>query len=655
MLDPRNSAKVYRSVWLLIFLTLLMPVFPSAAQETVGGAAPFVQLQSPAENQVAIHKKPDIAVAFVQPLELTSLFIMLDGVDITQLAALSPHGFSYTPIQVMEPGGHTLTVSGTSAQGEAFTQEFGFSTRHYQSIEKGYSENELTAVAQSSIAKSDSMEEQVPDIKIEANLRSTSQIQEGGFDLSFNANARYLHQDIPPTLPEKTGGDLIDYLLTVNHTKGRVTTHAEMGDTNIVLSENTLPYLSRRGGQLSLSTDTVAMGGFSVNSAQTYGYDGELGIGSEQNKHIYGWYGDLNLLDNRMRLRLVRSAGGETGSSFGITTQDVDKEGSVTGVVLATDFFNGKLATEFEYDRAEFDGDTSDSQGAEQDNAYRLQFQGGENRYTYGLTYRYIGSNYEVIGNEGLEKDRAGFALNGGAGFDRHALSLTYSRYQDNVENDDALPVIVTHTGMVDYTYLGFESLPITLSYQKEVAQSSDEPILIDPTDRQVDTLSSSVFYSHNAWNIGFQGSYAATDDQTDLDMDTTNLYLALMPQYYSEAVSISPNLSYNQTQDLAADIATDSYTLGLDVQGRLWSEKFCYGLGGTLDFTATDDDNVDQRTTVYYFNLDYRIAERMWGYLSPVVGLRGESSEFDDQITDQVTRDYSFMLVFSTTALFSF
>ncbi len=655
ILDPRYGAQRLWSAWLIIFLTFYLPIAASAANDPAGDPNLLVQLWTPLEDQVTIAKRPKIEAVFTKPIAPQTLFIMLDGMDITQLAVVNARGFVYTPIQVLAPGNHTLTVSGESGQGQTFTQELTFTTRHYQNLELGYSENELTFVGQGKLAKSESMEGQVPDEKIEVNLRSVSKIQEKGFDLSFNTNVRYLHQDIEPIAPEKTGADLIDFLLSTHYTQGSVTTHAELGDTDIVLSENTLPYLRRRGGQLSVGSDKVAVGGFTANSAQTYGYDGELGLGNDPQKHIYGWYGDLNLMDNRLRLRLLHTAGGETGSSFGIYTQETDKEGQVSGAVLTTDFFEGKLVTEFEYDRAEFDNDTTDGQDAEEDTAYRLQFQGGVDRYSYGLVYKYIGPQYEVVGNQGLEKDRAGIALNGGAGFDRHTVSLTYSRYQDNVEDDNTLPVLVTHTGGVDYAYLGFEKVSLNLTYQKEVAESSDEPALFAPTDRTTDTFSSGIAYALDAWNFGFQGTYSLTDDRTDMDTDCENLTLALLPQYYSEAVSVSPNLTFNQTKDLAADMTTDSYTLGLDVQGRLYKDKFSYGMGGTLDFTRTNDDSVDQQTTVYYVNLDYRIGERIWGYLSPVVGLRGESSEIEDKVFDQTTRDYVFMLVFSTTALFSF
>ena len=73
--------------------------------------------------------------------------------------------------------------------------------------------------------------------------------------------------------------------------------------------------------------------------------------------------------------------------------------------------------SEFEFDHSEFDADTTDNQSSESDQAYRLLVQGGIDRYTYSAVYTYYGRDYEVVGNQGLEKDRAGFELNGGAGF----------------------------------------------------------------------------------------------------------------------------------------------------------------------------------------------------------------------------------------------
>jgi hypothetical protein len=644
---------LYFLLFNLIFFTTSAP--PSEAQGESFEQAGFITLIAPAQQDVVIAKKPLIEMVFTQPMDTQTLFVMLDGVDISQVLTLTPEGCSFQPVQVLEPGSHTLMVSGTTAAGESFNQEFLFATRHHARYAKTYSENQLTVLAHSAFTKSDSLDEQVPDKRVEANLNTTSQLQDGGLDLAVNANIKFVDQDLSVMTPEKKGVDLINYLVSANWVRGGMTTRAEVGDTLIDLSPNTLSSLNRRGAQLSLGTEMAKLGGFSVTSDQTYGYEGETGISSDTSRHIHGMYGDLNLLDNRMRLRAIYTHGGEQGDSFGTTVEDRSVKGNTAGFVLTTDFFEGRMVSEFESSFTRFDDDTTDDQGSRSDTAYRLNVQGAIECYTYGATYKYFGPDYEVVGNQGLEKDRKGIELNAGAGFERHGLSLAYSHLQDNVDNDDTRPVMQTHTAMLDYAYSGIERFPISLSYQLEKSHSSREPSGTAAVDYHIDSVSTAIAYLYNQWNVALQGTYAQMNDMTAYDADTTNTLVAFMPQYYSEQISVSPNLSYNQTQDHATDIDTDAYTISMEIQGRLPNDKFRYGLGGTLDFTSTSDDMVDQRTTAFHLNLEYELGRFLKGRIIPAIGLRGESNEIDDRINDVTTRDYVFMVTLSINSLTSF
>lgn len=614
-----------------------------------------LKLLSPAENQVVIAKKPRIEIAFTQPMEAQTLLVMLDGIDISQVLTSNAHGFSFQPIQVLQPGPHTLMISGTTARGESVNQEFSFSTRHYENLEKGFSENQLTVLGQAAVGRSESRDEQVPDKRIEAGLRTDSQLREKGFDLAFNANLKFIDQDIPAVAPEKKGLDLIDFLLSADYARGSMNTHAEVGDTQVDLSKNTLSYLVRRGAQLSMGSGLARIGGFSVNSAQTYGYEGGLGVSNDLKRHMHGIYGDLNLLDKRLNLRAIYTTGGEEGDGFGTTGLDRNAEGNATGVVLTTDFFQGRLVSEFELNGSNFDADTTDDLASESDNAYRLEIRGALDRYSYTTTYKYYGPRYEVVGNQGLEKDRAGFELNGGAGFDKHGFSLAFSSFKDNVDNDGTRPVIQTRTAALTYSYMGLERVPISLDYQKELSESSREPTGTLPVDYQMDSVSGTIAYLYKQWNIALQGNYGLMDDMTANDADTTNVMVALMPQFFTEYVSVSPNLCYNQAKDHAAAIRTDSYIISMSIQGRLPNDKLTYALGGTLDFTSTSDDLMDQRTNSYYFNLDYKLDGFLRGYVVPSIGLRGESNEIHDRTTDQTLRDYAFLLTVSASSVISF
>jgi hypothetical protein len=652
---PRSGKHACIVLLYPVFIFLALTASPLHAQNEITNPGDFIRLVSPDPQQVAIAKKPRIVMTLTRPVDQGTLLVMLDGTDITQVMTRTADGFAFKPIQVLEPGLHTLAVSATSSEGETLSQAFNFTTRHNERYEKAYSRNQLTVLAQKAFAKSDNLDEQVPDRRVEGNLNTLSQLKDGGLDVVVNANVKYVGQDIPTVAPEKQGIDLIDYLITAEYIRGNVTTHVEIGDTLIDLSSNTLSYMNRRGAQLSLGGKRSKVGGFSVNSAQTYGYDGESGIDGDTGSHIHGVYGDLNFLDNRLRMRAIYTHGGEQGDSFGTTATDRHAESNTAGLILATDFFEGRLASEFEADFNRFDEDTTDDQAFRSDSAYRLNVQGGIDRYTYGATYKYFGANYEVVGNQGLEKDRQGVELNGGAGFEKHGVSLAFSNFRDNVDMDETRPVVQTQTGMVDYAFTGLERFPITLSYQLERSRSSREPAGTDPVDYAIDSLSSSVSFLHNQWNIMLQGTYALMDDKTINDADTTNTLISFMPQFYSEYLAISPNLSYNRTEDHAADIVTDMYTVAMDIQGRLPNNRFRYGLGGTLDFTTTSDDYVDQQTTTYHFNLEYELGRFFRGSIIPAIGLRGESNLVKDRVSDVINREYVFMVTFSANAMTSF
>jgi len=638
-----------------VVIFLALTTSSAVAQDEVADPGGFVRLVSPDPQQVAIAKKPRIVMALTRPVDQGTLLVMLDGTDITQVLTRTADGFAFKPIQVLEPGLHTLAISATGSEGETLSQEFNFTTRHNERYEKAYSRNQLTVLAQKAFAKSDNLDGQVPDRRVEGNLNTLSQLKDGGLDVNLNADIKFVGQDIPTVAPEKQGVDLIDYLVTAEYLRGNVTTHAEIGDTLVDLSSNTLSSLSRRGAQLSFGGNRAKVGGFSVNSAQTYGYDGEAGIDSDTGSHIHGAYGDLNFLDNRLRMRAIYTHGGEQGDSFGTTATDRHAESHTTGFILTTDFFEGRMVSEMEADFNRFDEDTTDDQTFRSDSAYRLNVQGGIDRYTYGAAYKYFGANYEVVGNQSLEKDRQGVELTGGAGFERHSVSLAFSNYRDNVDTDETRPVVQTQTGMVDYAYTGIERFPITFSYQLERSGSSREPTDTEPVDYAIDSLSSSVSYMVNQWSIMLQGTYALMDDKTVNNADTTSTLISFMPQYFDELLSISPNLSYNRTDDHAADIQTDMVTVALDIQGRLPNDRFRYGLGGTLDFTTTSDDYVDQRTTTYHFNLEYELGRYLRGSIIPAIGLRGESNLVKDRVNDTLTREYVFMVTLSANAVTSF
>ena len=93
-----------------------------------------------------------------------------------------------------------------------------------------------------------------------------------------------------------------------------------------------------------------------------------------------------------------------------------------------------------EYDISHFDQDTQDTLPKESDRAYRLLMGGQASNYTYEGLYEYAGPKYGSIASPGAPKDKEGVALKGGGKFfDVHAVNVSLSSYNDNVENSSLL------------------------------------------------------------------------------------------------------------------------------------------------------------------------------------------------------------------------
>ena len=133
---PNQRLFIHIVIFCFVHFFIGLPFYASEAWgQDIENAVPL-QLISPSEKQVTLEKKPKVEVAFTRPVSSQDLFVMLDGIDITQVLEVNPNGFSYRPIGVLEPGTHTLMISGQTASGEPFNTEFVFSTRHYVAVER---------------------------------------------------------------------------------------------------------------------------------------------------------------------------------------------------------------------------------------------------------------------------------------------------------------------------------------------------------------------------------------------------------------------------------------------------------------------------------------------------------------------------------------
>ena len=643
----------------LILTTLIVIIFFQsrviAANNTMdNNSMNIVRMIMPKQDSLVIGKKPVIKCMISEPFTPENLLVLFDGVDITGILKINANGFEFHPIKIIPPGPHTLSVTLYTSDGREIQKDFSFSTRHSKAFEEVYSDNELTGLYETILTKSKNVDT-IPYSKIESNFGSHNRLKNKGWEFSLSTNLRFFDQNLPVLSPQRKGVDLVDYLLQGKYSSNRLEFLTEIGDIQVDETQNTVQALARRGGRFSLQYSDLSLDGFVVNSEQSFGLKKGMGIKGSLDDHIMGVSGEAGLFSDKVRLKTIYVTGGEPGNSFGIWTTSGGKKGDVLGFLVKADPFGQRLNAEAELDLSEFDPDTSDEFSHDSDKACRLQVNGSLGNYSYEATYEYMGPDYEVIGNQGLQKNREGFMFRAGADFKIHSINLSLSRYNDNVKGDDLYPRIYTYQGIIDYTFKKYQNLPIGLSYQRSIIDSTMEPESTPHVRMDTDIITGRINYMDGSWNIGFQTSHSMQNDKTNGGADSTTTTCTFTPTYSTEHFSISPNFSFNRSKYHLTGVRTDTYTVNLDLRGDVFQKRITYELAGTYNRIESSDSSIDQDKINTDFRFAYFLSKSLWGFSDPSLGIRGQYNITNNRGYGQRNDELVILLFFSTDISFSF
>lgn len=655
-------------------------------------------LSSPVVDQVEISKKPKIEWESVSPLGQESPLVLLDGMDVSGLVEQQDGRFSFSPIMVLPAGEHNLYISAIDGTGNLIEQEFFFSTRHSESFEEAYSHNELSLIYRGALnhhiksktasedvdsewiideASFQPLEDEVDDFShgsIDAYLSSDSVIRDGNWSTSFITNMRYFDQRADIMDPEKRGVSLIDILLASSYTGEKLNVEIGLGDNAIQESRNTVDNLYRRGLKAVARYEDLTLSGFGVLADEQYNELDHLGLRFDSNDHLMGISGQYDFFDKQMFLKAIYVNGGETGNSLGTWSEGGARKGDAFGFVFFTDFLSGQLTTEIEYDESTISKNTSafdsytvfddlfdevestvaDEEMEKSDKAYRINIAGLKNVYNYELSYEYTGPQYEVVGNQSLVGDRAGYSFYGGAAFEYHGVNLFGTSFWDDVDNNPLYQRITSTGGGIEYSYMGWLRFPVSLRYERGSQRSKDEPEDVDETAVDIDTIEGRVGYQDGPWMGEIATSFSRQNDKAPQDLDNELITVFLSPGYSGDFLTVFPSWSYNSTADLQSSVRTDTHTWTLDVQSLVFEERLLCELGGTYDRTTSDDDTMDSKNFQGYARATYRF-QTLWNLVLPSVALEYTRTYQKDDIADSMFQEDVMTVVLSSTLPYSF
>ncbi len=598
-----------------------------------------IHMLSPTVGAEVLSSHPDIQAQFTAAVDRDSLLIMLDDNDITATAEITDQGFHCRVPMTLSAGRHTIYIAGNSANGP-FEQEIPFSSRRSSTFDEASTTNEWTLNMQAGNFHSNQGDDYV-GTSIDSTLQHESMVKKGNWQVSLSGNLRLLEQNHsgagggnslfnngqndaygPQETtsdsqaqnqgsidPERQGLDLNTVLMKAQYQGTDVHTAFELGDLQIVESKNTFEGLARNGGQLNFAYHNLYVSGFSVFGKDTFGLHNGIGIGFDDDDHLYGLSGGLHLLDKRMDIKGFYIQGGQQGNSYSSWSQEQGNSGDVYGFLLATDFFNGLLTSEFEYDRSDFDPNTGDTFDGNRDEAWRLQVGGGQDLYTYDITYERFGPDYDLPGNLSPKKDYVGITTSGSVQYDAHAVSIMLAAYHDNVDDNPTYARTNSYSGQVDYSWSGFMEFPLGVSYQHTSDLSTDEPEDSPETNLSTDTISLNGGYAgQGPFALDSSVSYSWQNDNTDQDADIATLSFTLSPSVNFDTFSVTMSGTLNQNRDLLSGTRTDDYVLTLDSMGTLFNEQVSYEFGGTYDHTLITDNSGDRHGFTGYSRINYHL-----------------------------------------------
>ncbi len=645
-----------------------------------------IRMLAPRANAEITEKKPDIQAAFTESVDPDSLIIMLDDTDITAAAEITKAGFHCLPPVVLSAGQHVVYIAGNSDSGP-FEQTIPFTFRQSQRFDELSTTNEWTMNLRAGNFHSNKSDDFV-STSIDSTLQHESTIKKGNWQLSLSAGARLLSQNhaagnvssLSSTRdtqgidaygpqeqstdsqaqnqgsinPERQGLDLNTVLMQAQYHQSNLKTSFELGDLQVVTSKNTFASLARNGGQLSIDYNNLYLNGFSVFGKDTFGLHNGFGIGFDNDDHVNGFSGGVRLLDKKIDLKGFYLDGGQKENSYASWSQEQGNSGTVYGFVLSTNLFHDLLTTEFEYDRSDFDPNTTDEFGGNRDEAWRFQIGGGRDLYTYDITYERFGPHYDLPGNLSPKKDYEGVVANGSYQYDVHGFALMLSGYHDNVDDDPSYARTNSWSGQFDYSYAGFMAFPLGLSYQHTSDLSTDEPQDSPETNLTTDTLSLNAGYAGDGpFALDTTTSYSWQNDDSDQDADIATLSFTLVPSLNFETFSLSMSGTLNQNRDLLSGVRTDDYVLTLDTMGSLLNEKLSYELGGTYDHTLLTDDSGDRHGFTGYTRIGYHLPWLV-ELAHPTIGLELQYNSDSPQGTS-TTEDTRVFCTFSTSVPFNY
>ena len=603
---------------------------------------------TPSDGSIYVGKKPAVEVRFDRPANVSSIYILLDDMDITSIAEVTSQTIVYVPPYPVQGGYHTVTVQGHYSDSSEIYLSWSFRVKHTRSLDQASLGADLTGIYSSKLDTNDE-DTTTPDNKFEVTGPVLLSLIQGSKGLSLEGNLYYLAQDETfQSGVSDEGLDFRNFVLTGTYVGEGTTTEFKLGDISVTENSYTIPGLARRGFRLSRQMEYSKWALFSLNATPVFGVRDGLELHTDTDKSILGGSFKLFSKNGRTALHLTYLNGTENPSgSFASNGTQVVSNGDVIGFTVNRIFGATGFSGYLEGARSQFDQDITDSSGKEGGSAFNLGvLWKASDRLDYELRLEQVGTNFRSIGNTGAVQDVRNVGIKSGVHLARHDIGIHLYYAVDNLDNDILDPESqYWKLEAKDDLTLG-ENHSLKVAAYRETFKTDKEPTGFSPEDSNTNFASLGFIFDHSTLSVSPFISQTTTDDKsaTDLDIEQREYRLDLA-LHSSDQFSANLTLPQIIKEDRRAGPDTDSFLASVLLNIIPLRDKLFFDLSGTYSKTEVSDGSVDLRVVDVSTRLAYSLKKYFPDYAQPQISLRGNYTKTIDEVSSQDTVEYQIFL----------
>ena len=601
----------------------------------------------PSPDSVFTGRKPAVKVTFTADVDIVSLVVLLDGMDITQAAELSAKSVSYSSPVPVSGGAHTVEVIGNNADGTPLYVTWSFTVRHSEKYDEIGFNSDITASYSVNLNETEESSP-ITNWTLEGSGPVNFHVKKGEREFSLAGNLYYYQQDDEPGLaPTDEGGDFRNFLVTGKWKGDKSSKTLEIGDLGITETYYTAPSLYRRGARFTLDFSRKSLSLFSLSSVPVVGVREGLDVGIDADENIIGTSFRTTSTDGRTGFHIAYLTGREE-AGYGVSIPGDVKKGNVLGAVLGRTLIPDKLSLHLEGASSKFDPDLTDTEGERGDWAI---FTGltwfAAPKLTLKTSVERVGKDFRSIGSPDALNDLDKVSLSGDIALTKHTLRLATTWSKSNVEEDAEIPVATQLLLDASDTWAARDNLSIQTRFYTESVKTSDEPAGFNPYNTRTDLISTLLNYSRAQWLLGTFLSLSQADDTTSSNLDREQQELRLDLAYNpSNRFSASLTLPhFIQDKDVGNSVDFETLTSSLLMSAILLGDVLSLDLSGSHTQYSASDDSVDQLSSSASARLAYNLSEHFPDYASPVIALGTEHSRTLDKVADSDLTQYRIFL----------